>query len=279
MKLNIKTVSGIVITLLIALVVVVAYSKHSDVMASEKNLLPLDSSRSNVEARPEATKQVLPTDAISDLVNKSAKTINQPGWIHVQDTTVYDIDQKNNGILPDGTVIPLLYINDSWYHINNEGLVDQSVSMMKSDTGETLQTTVFANNVSWSSSANENTAQGPYYLGSLDYHFAADVQDVLSRLSVQPEFVNAKDSTNSGISIFAVNEKLDPPLLTVDYKTLVYSVSTIANFENATGFLTELNRVMKFEDGSERTYFHITMKIETGIEPPKEIITLIEERK
>jgi len=279
MKLNIKTVSSVATTLLIALVVVVAYSKHSDVRASEKNILPLDSSRSNIEAKPEATQQVSPTDAISDFVNRSAKRINQPGWVHVQETTVYDIDQENNGVLPDGKVIPLSYINDSWYHINNDGLVDQSVSMMKSDTGETLQTTVFTNNVSWSSSANEDTAQGPYYLGSLDYHFAADVQDVLSRLSVQPEFVNAKDSIISGISTFAVNEKLDPPLLTVDYKMPVYLVSTIANFENTTGFLTELNRVMKFEDGSERTYFHITLKIDTGIEPPKEIITLIEEGK
>lgn len=279
MKLNIKTVSSVATTLLIALVVVVAYSKHSDVRASEKNILPLDSSRSNVEAKSEVTQQVLPTDAISDLVKKSAKTINQPGWIHVQETTVYDIDQENNGVLPDGKVIPLSYINDSWYHINNDGLVDQSVSMMKSDTEETLQTTVFTNNVSWSSSANEDTAQGPYYLGSLDYHFAADVQDVLSRLSVQPEFVNAKDSINSGISTFTVNEKLAPPLLTVDYKMPVSLVSTTASFDNTTGFLVELKRVMQFKDGSERAYFHITLKIDTGLEPPKEIVTLIEERK
>jgi len=279
MKLNIKTISSVTTVLLIALVVAFAYSKYSDVRASEKNILPLDSSRLNAEEESEANQQALPIDSISNLINKSAKTINQSGWVHVEETTVYDIDQENNGILPDGKMIPLSYINDSWYHINDEGLVDQSVSMMKSDTGEILQTTIFSNNVSWSSSANEDTAQGPFYLGALDYNFAADVQDILSRQSVQPEFVNEKESIKSGISTFAVNEKLDPALLTVDYKMPVYSVSTFASFDNTTGFLTELNRVMKFEDGSERTYFHITLKIDTGLEPPKEIVTLIEERK
>jgi hypothetical protein len=279
MKLNIKIISSIATTLLIAFVVTFAYLKYSNVRASEKNILPLDSRQSITNVKPEATQQVLPTDVISDLVNKSAKTINQPGWVHVQETTVYDIDQENNGILPDGKIVPLSYVNDSWYHINSNGLVDQSLSAMKSDTGEILQTTIFTNNSLWSSSANQDTPQGPYYLGSLDYNFAADVQDVLSRLSTQPEFVNSKDSADSGISTFVVNEKYDTPLLTVDYKIPVYSVSTIASFDNTTGFLVELKRVMKFEDGSERAYFHIVLKIETGTEPPKDVLTLIEERK
>jgi hypothetical protein len=36
---------------------------------------------------------------------------------------------------------------------------------------------------------------------------------------------------------------------------------------------------MRFENGSERNYFHVTMKTETGIEPPKDILALIEQRK
>lgn len=279
MRLNKNIISSIATTFLLVLVVAFAYSKYSNVRASEKIILPLESHQTVTDLKPETPQQVLPTDVISDLVTRAAKALNQPGWVHVQETTVYDIDHENNGILPDGTIMPLSYTNDSWYHINGDGLVDQSVSVMVSDTGEVLQTSVFINNSLWNSSANQDTPQGPYYLGSLDYNFAADVQDVLTRLSTQPEFVNSEDYSKSGISTFAVNEKLDTPSLTVDYKVPVYAVSTVATFDNETGFLTDLKRVMKFEDESERTYFHITLKIETGTEPPKDVLALIEERK
>ncbi len=279
MRFNKNIIFSIATTLTIVLVVAMAYVKYSNARASEGVLLPLESHRTVTGLDLEAFQQASPIDVIAEFINRAAKTLNQPGWVHVQETTVYDIDRENNGILPDGTVVPLSYIVDSWYHVNDDGLVDQSVSIMVSYEGEALQTSVFANNSLWNSSTGQETAQGPYYLGSLDYHFAADVQEILARSSIYPEFVNSEDYLRSGISIFTIEEELNPPLLTVDYTAPVYAVRTVATFENATGFLTDLKRIMRFGDGSERTYFHIMLKIETGSEPPRDVLTLIEERK
>jgi hypothetical protein len=115
MKLRTRTNFNIATTLLIVLVAVFGYLKYSDARANELMILPLDSSNSSTSLKP--TQQITPSNVISGFVNKSSKTINQPGWVHVVETTTYDIDQENNGVLPDGTVIPLSYINDSWFHI------------------------------------------------------------------------------------------------------------------------------------------------------------------
>jgi hypothetical protein len=252
-------------------------SCSSYVKENTENTQPITSSQSNENLSSAATQtpEAISNYSVSDFINKSEKLINQPGWIHVQETTSYDIDQENNGVLPDGQVIPLSYITDTWYHINSDGLVEESVSIMKSNDGaKTLQTSIFTDNKSWSSSDNQEMPQKPYSLGALDHNFFADVQDISKRLSIQPE-----QEVSENISTFAITEKLDQPLLTVDYKMPVYSISTFASFDSTTGLLVEIKRIMRFENGSERNYFHVTMKTETGIEPPKDILALIEQRK
>lgn len=279
MKLKTRTIFDIATTLLIILVAVIGYLKYSDARANNEMILPLDSSSSSANLKQ--TQQITPINIISDLVKKSSKSLNQPGWVHVEETTTYDIDQQNNGILPDGTVIPLSYITDAWFHINKDGLVDQSASIMKSMDEEAIQISTFTNSVQRNSSSQYSPqGQNPYFLGPLDYNFAATVQEITLRKGSQPEFINANDSTRSGISTFAITDKLAAPLLTVDYEKPVVSYTTIASYDNSTGFLVEIKVIAKFEDGSERTFYNTTSKIENGVSaPPNDILMLIEERK
>jgi hypothetical protein len=152
---------------------------------------------------------------------------------------------------------------------------------MKSKDEQIIQKSTFTNNVLWNSSSQDALQNhGPYFLGPLDYNFAATVQEMTSRKGLQPEFINANDSTSSGISTFAITDKLDAPLLTVDYKKPVVSYTTIASFDNSTGFLVELKVIAIFEDGTERTFYNTVSRIEKGVAaPPNDILTLLEERK
>ncbi|MGC1379321.1 MAG: hypothetical protein WA821_24025 [Anaerolineales bacterium] len=286
MKLNLKMIAGVATTLIIVFAIVIAYSKYSDARASEKIVLPFDSSRPNpsatlsiIDAQPQATQQILPGDVVSSLINKAAKTINQPGWVHIREIEVDDVDRENNGVLPSGKVLALSSVTDTWYHINSDGLVYESVSIEKSDSGETIQTGIFTNNSAWSSADNETSSSAPFDLGSLDGGFAANAQDVLKRSSVQPEFLNARDSIRAGVSTFVTTEKQNPPLSTDDYKKPVYSISMIVTFDNVTGFLIESKEIMKFGDNSERTFYRVTQKIDIGAKPPAEILALIAARR
>lgn len=260
--------------LAIALVIGIAYSNYSVVNAGDEVILPFD-----VQVEKNDTinaAQVSPSDVIVELTNKAAQKINQSGWIHIIETSLYDIDPGNNGILDNGITIPLSYTVESWHYVNDDGLVADSFSIMKSKDGETIQTSIFTKNKTWNSTSNQDTPQGPFYLGALDYGFTIEMKDYISRFGTQPEMTKLSDSN---LISFTITDKLEKPLETVDYKMLVNAVTTIATFDMETGFLTKTKRLMTFEDGSERLYYQISQKIELNVTPPEEVIKLISERE
>jgi hypothetical protein len=201
------------------------------------------------------------------LNNKARSVLNQPGWVHVIQNIVYDTDRENRGTMATGIVIPLIQEVSIWYHINQEKLVYQYVLETNTPEGETIETTVFYNEMMYNLVTNTSQQLNPYSLGGLDFQFSDEVATYLSS-SGNHLTVSDGDFNGKPVTIFTLDQKLDSPAAYDDFNQPVTGAGTIATFDKESGYLLKLQRIVTLQDGTRRNFFTDTITIETGVEPP-----------
>jgi len=204
-------------------------------------------------------------------LNAKAKTlINQPGWVHVIEEIVYDTDKENRGTLSNGQTVPLVQTVDIWYHINEGKLVYQFVWTMSSQDGQTVETIVFMNNLIYNLTTNISNSLNPYSLKSLDYQFAAEMDDFINNSGNHP-VVTTSEVDGKTVTVFTLNEQLDSPRIDEDYTQPINAIGSIAYFDSESGLILKLERIVTLADGSKRMFYIDNITIETGVQPPLDI--------
>jgi hypothetical protein len=233
----------------------------------------------NTVALPEATNTYIPSSTAQEqflaLYNKAVAITNQPGWIHVKDTVIGDSDQENNGVLPDGTVIPKSYTDESWFHINTGGLVFESLTTMFTLDGKKVQTSILHDNNYWNTATDKSTPQSPYSLGSFSGDFPSILKDYVSRTNKSP-LINTIDMNGRSVILFSIGDPQKVPLTPPDFKQPVISVKTNTYFDSDTGFMVQRDEIMTLTDGTVRILYAVTIDVEIGSSPPEEIISQIQ---
>lgn len=211
------------------------------------------------------------TDLVTVLNKKSSVLTAKAGWLHVVEKVVYDVDKENLGVLPNETVIPLTYLTDTWYHINNNSQVFEYVQRQTTMNGDIVQVSVFMNRVIVNLMTNYVLQMTPYNLGALDYRFANEMADYTNRTGKQ---ATVKLDTVDGhkAAIITIEEKLDQPVTSDNYQEPVYSIRSVACYDTDSGLLFRLERIRIFKDGSERTFYKTQITVEQGGTPPQEIL-------
>ncbi|HIE25378.1 MAG TPA: hypothetical protein EYP74_05185, partial [Anaerolineales bacterium] len=115
-----------------------------------------------------------PEEMLQSLNAKAVENIKS-GWIHVHTEKVFDVDDENIGVFPNGVVLPLHQIEDSWFFLNEEMLVIKMVSLVKNNAGEIVQFGVYKNGTIQNSVFDEQNQQEPYLLGNLDGGLTRDL--------------------------------------------------------------------------------------------------------
>jgi hypothetical protein len=206
---------------------------------------------------------------LAGLTAKARTLVNQPGWVHVTEKIVYDTDKQDRGTLSNGTTIPLVQTVDIWYHINAEKLVYQYVWIMSSQDGQTIETTVFLNNLLYNLTTNVSNPLNPYSL-TLDYQFADEMDYFISNNGNHP-VVTATEVNGKTATVFTLDEQLASPRTTEDYTQTINAIGSIAYFDAESGSLLILERTVTLADGSKRTFFTDNITIETGVQPPLDV--------
>jgi hypothetical protein len=205
---------------------------------------------------------------LKSLTAKARLTINQPGWVHVNEKIVYDTDKQDRGTLMNGASIPLKQTIDVWYHINDAKLVYEYVWIMTNQDGDTIDIGVYLHNNLFDLINNTSTPQDPYHL-SLDYQFEDEMSSFISRSGhpvVTTDNVNGRNAT-----VFALSETLSAPKTTTDYNQPFVAAGSIAYFDSETGFLLRIVRTVTFADGTTRTFYTDNLSIELNVQPPTEV--------
>jgi len=219
----------------------------------------------------DSTSGVSPTDLMT-LLNKTATAITKkPGWLHVTETIVYDVDKENLGDLPNGASIPLQYKMETWYHISPEGKVYEYVQIQTTTDGEIIQYSIFKDQVIRNPITSYSMQMPPYPLGALDYHFSNEMADFMDRTGQTAKVkVTKKDGHNA--AIFTLEETLSEPTTTENYKKPIYGTRTVAYYDTDTGLLFHFERIRIFKNGTERTFYRTDITVEQNANPTNEIL-------
>jgi hypothetical protein len=214
---------------------------------------------------PVPTAIVSSADEIVKGLNAKAVQNLKPGWIHVRQQITFDTDTKNNGVLPNGTAIPLSQINDIWYQIDDQGLVIEVVSIMLNSDGQVVQVGVISDGTSWNSATNEIAIADQYKLDGLDNSFLRDLQwlEKFGNLASISQIILPNNQIGLQITI---GDKFDQPTKTIDYDKPAIGAETTAVFDQTTGNLISEKIVYIFDDESVRVYKSYTQDIK--FEPP-----------
>lgn len=144
--------------------------------------------------------------------------------------------------------------------------------------GEIVQIDVMVNGVSWNSATNETTDWSPYAFGDTSGGLADLIQVTLDETGQMVEMVTEKVNGQK-VSTFTLHYPLAEPLTFPDYDQATTEITTIVSLDNKTGLAAAYAQIMLLADGSQRTYYHITVETQVGATPPEDVLALIEANK
>ncbi len=188
-------------------------------------------------------------------------------WLHIHVEEKFDQDAPNNGVLPNGMAIPNQQINDDWYHVNAQGVVIESVSMMRTTDGKIVQVGVASNGTTWNSATSgADPEKRPQELLKLNELFLnnGDLKR-LEKFGSTAKITNVSlPNGDQGVQI-AIGATSAPAKIT-NFDKAVTSTEIRTVLDNSTGYMVSQDVVSGFEDGSQRISSQLKQNV--TIEPP-----------
>lgn len=222
-----------------------------------------------------ATAQPVNADKIINMIN-TWKTKNAPKnqWVH----HVYSVTLKeSNGVLlPNGQLMPLTFINDDWFYLNQAGLVEKGVFTVKDTEGNILQQSAYQNNIMVNFTFGDRQEGQPPYPANIDLGFGAMIQEARNKGLTIKESLAANQAGKPGL-VYLYSEGLKLPTQLGSEQVIVNSIQTQGSFDKATENFQQIQTIWILSDGSEVLYqTSQIISIESQEEAPSEILSILE---
>lgn len=242
--------------------------ERAGVQMSASALGPMTSVRSDVP-------QEDALETLQNLIARWSAAILRPegGWLHM--VTHHTRYKDQVGSLPNGQAIPLNYISDTWYHLNDQGQAVEVVALMRSEDGRTIQAATFRDNV-WRNLTVGEKWKGEPFSPRLDLGFSADATQALQwGTPLIQEMVTWEERKALR---FTIKEQFTSPLSIEGYASSVIGAERRAYFDAQSGSLLLFERYLVFLDGKE----HLVEKVvpiiyEFDVKPPLEVLALLQQ--
>lgn len=242
---------------------------------NERELQNLPSeTNTNKKVLPSVTNAAMLSQEVQSLLAKRQSEVLQGAeWIHVVE--LHQRNKETAGSLSTGQPIPLNYILETWYHLNGEGKVFEFVNMMKSETNEIVQVSIYANAI-WQNLTVGETWQGDPPTLNLDYGFSND-------LAMSPSWgstVNREEnmlSDGTSALVFSIRDEFDQPTKIEGYEKLIIRGETRVHFDAQSGALLSWDRIFVDENGEQ--FYSEQMKVQTfekSDPPPNDVLKYLE---
>jgi hypothetical protein len=218
-----------------------------------------------------ANEQPADFELLKALNAKSAEKFLKPGWIHFAFQSISDNDDGSNGDLGNGQVIPLNYISESWYRLNEKGEIVESVSLMIANDGQIVQVGTLSDGVARNLTTNyisEGQSPIPLYL---DFGFVRDATQAKEEGLQVTQTTASLDGRK--VLVFVIRQSYEMAQKIVGYDQPVTSIEQQALYDPDTGQLVQRVTVVKLADGTERVGSGITsVTIEPIGAPPDNVL-------
>lgn len=194
------------------------------------------------------------------------------GWLHVAEQ--HDRNLADAGELASNQSLPIDYIKEGWYLLDNKGVVLEAVVWMKDQSGVVVQEVAFVKGF-WLNRTTDERFEGGSFQLRLDFGFIDNAErgpgwySSLSRREVS--------SADGAAVLFVIRDNTGSLEESGSLSSTVSSVETRARFMPETGALQEIEVVAITDSGEEEVLTTVRyLTLESG-NPPIEVLRLLEE--
>jgi hypothetical protein len=202
-------------------------------------------------AVPPAEVAESPEESIADAedrVQNWEKTVfAQPGWLHF----VYSMASavENGVLLPDGASMPAQSQTDGWYHIDEQGRVDQHLITLQDASGALLQQEVFKGDTMLNRTTGEKLSGVEPYPLKLDLGMGSDIR----AMQAAGGLAQHQDALVAGQAVddYSVTGIYDQAVTLSNSPAPVKSIRLALALAKADGALVRTQTIFQLEDGTE----------------------------
>lgn len=227
---------------------------------------------SSAPAEPTPTNQESVSQVLQALVDRwSEVTLQGNSWLHLVTHHIRNKDKLSS--LPNGQAIPLNYILDTWYHLDEKGRVLEGITCMRSEDGQLLQVSTFRDNT-WRNLTTGEKWAGEIFTPKLDLGFSADA----AQAKAWGSFLSRETTTLGGrkVELFRLRDKYEDPVQFEGYAQPALSTERRAYFDPQSGALLMFERILVLTDGTERVVEQVTwVTIQQGEGPPPDVLAFL----
>ncbi len=230
---------------------------------------------------PKAEAESLYKKAVT-LAEKYVKSYkSQPGdWYHWQ--TVVSDHSAVQMVYPDSAPIPATTIHESWYTLNQQGMIENGLYLVKNQDGQILQQVVYRQNVAYNLTfpditpvkmTTDSFGSQPYF----DFDFLKDMRksidtDAFTNLEAKTIDIAGKPALQ-----FALQWEYETPVNFIEFLEPAQSVTTRLAFDIETGASNHIETTYHLIDGTEITSSLIVTLLEKLPSLPGEIQQLVDQ--
>jgi hypothetical protein len=205
----------------------------------------------------------------------AARFLQNANWIHF--VTKHDRTKDQIGPLPNGQPIPMDYIMESWWQLNEQRLVVAGVSLMRNETGDVVQVSTFRDGM-WRNLTfpDQPPTFGEPFAPILDFGLYDEVlRSKAWGSQVSRSETIAANSQDHWIT-FVIHTLSAEPRTIAGYAKAVIGGQWRAAFDPESGQLLWFERVTLMADGEQRVTEHVEfMTLERVSAPPQEVLEFL----
>jgi hypothetical protein len=168
--------------------------------------------------------------------------LSQPGWFH----SAWTVDAAvSGGSMPNGEPIPAQYTSESWYYVDEKGMVIRVITLMKTPEGKVFQAAVIDGGQARNSAFSEVTDNEPYPLTDL-LHSGYD------EITANADLIPAALREYAGRVEISFVEAYQQPLKLVGIDQEVIQTEIRFTIDPNTGLVSKREVFSTFVDGTQR---------------------------
>ena len=204
------------------------------------------------------------------------RLLSEAGWIHLVCRVRSDVD--NGVILPDGSSMPLAYLKDGWYYLDEQGLVQEFVSTLKTEEGAALQVSVFDGKTTYNLTFDERFPDVQPFKLKLDLGFRQYLQEA-EGLGV-PVHYREIERQGQYLAEVSLTEVYDTPVQLGNSPEPVSSLSVLGLFDLNSGAMQLYRMVWQLESGKQVLFEESEfLQAEFSSDAPSEVMEILEDVK
>ena len=185
-------------------------------------------------------------------------------------------------VYPDGSTIPATTIHESWYTLNQQGMIENGLYLVKNQDGQILQQVVYKQNMAYNLTFPDiapvkMTADIFGSQAYFDFDFLKDMRksidtDAFTNLEAKTIDIAGKPALQ-----FALQWEYETPVTFIELSEPAQSVTTRLAFDIETGASNQIATTYHLTDGTETTSSLIVTLLEKLPSLPAEIQQLVDQ--